>query len=396
MGGTAQLGLASSAEALEQRRLGQVGVLLWGLGCLVGTLALVWMFLILPLVSSPTPLRVYVAELIALTLALPACLVYIWVPVLIDRYDPEPWWTLLMAFLWGALAAAGMAGFVNTALGLAGGAMGGQLGASIMGSVVSAPPAEEALKGLAVLGMFWFLRREFDGVVDGVIYATFSALGFATTENVFYYSAGLVSPEAGAFTFQVVFRGILEPWGHPLYTPVFGIGIGVARETPRPWLKWTAPLLGYLGAVSLHAMWNATALLSGLTGTPLIVLLLLAYFVVLLLFLGLLAGLVLREGAQLRRYLKDEMLLGHITEEQFRLICSPLGRLTAQLQFGRTGRQLVKVGTRLGMAKWHASRALAGQVQTISLGAVAPLRQQLIGLSRETRARVPPEPAPGH
>ena len=44
------------------------------------------------------------------------------------------------------------------------------------------------MKGMAVFGVFFFLKREFDGVVDGVIYATFAALGFAATENIIYYA----------------------------------------------------------------------------------------------------------------------------------------------------------------------------------------------------------------
>ena len=38
-----------------------------------------------------------------------------------------------------------------------------------------------------MLGAFYFLRKEFDGVVDGIIYATFCALGFAAVENISYY-----------------------------------------------------------------------------------------------------------------------------------------------------------------------------------------------------------------
>jgi RsiW-degrading membrane proteinase PrsW (M82 family) len=376
------------AASLEQRRLAQLGAVLWALGCLVGFVLLVWMFVLLPLLSEPDPLKVYFAELVAFCFALPACFVYIWVPVLIDRFDPEPWWALLMTFLWGALAAAGLAGFINSALGIAGGVVGGQLGAAFMGGVVSAPLAEEALKGAAVLGMLWFVRREFDGVVDGVIYATFSALGFAMTENVLYYSRGLIAPEAGAFVGVVVLRGILEPWAHPLFSSLFGIGIGIARETHRTWLRWVAPTLGYLAAVVLHAMWNGVAVLSGLTGVPFHILLVLAYFVVMLLFLALMVGLVAREGYQLRRHLRDEVPLGYITQAQLDLICSPLGRLQAYMSYGSKGRLLVKAGVRLGMAKWHASRALQGQMHTISFDAVGPLRGDVIRLGRELQPGV--------
>src|SRR5690606_34496391 len=93
-----------------------------------------------------------------------------------------------MAFLWGALAAAGFSGLINTVMGGIGEAVAGKGGGDFVGAVISAPLVEESFKGMAVLGMFWFMRREFDGLVDGMIYGVFSALGFAMTENVLYYS----------------------------------------------------------------------------------------------------------------------------------------------------------------------------------------------------------------
>ena len=40
----------------------------------------------------------------------------------------------------------------------------------------SAPITEELFKGLGVFGIFYFGRRQFDGVVDAIIYASFIAL----------------------------------------------------------------------------------------------------------------------------------------------------------------------------------------------------------------------------
>src|SRR5688572_30523067 len=39
---------------------------------------------------------------------------YMIVPKLLDRFDPEPWWALAMAFFWGAVVATGIAGFANS------------------------------------------------------------------------------------------------------------------------------------------------------------------------------------------------------------------------------------------------------------------------------------------
>src|SRR5690606_37853323 len=140
----------------------------------------------------------------------PAMCVYLLVPRLLDRYDPEPLYALVMALGWGAIAACGFSAVVNTIV--------AETLGEAASAVVSAPLVEEASKGMLLLGFFYFLRREFDGVVDGIIYASFVAIGFAAVENVIYYAkAGLDSTGPGvAGTFFM--RGLLTPWIHPLFT----------------------------------------------------------------------------------------------------------------------------------------------------------------------------------
>ena len=373
----------ASAPSGSDKTLRVIGLMLWAGGCLVGLLIQLWVFLISPL-SSPRAASIIVAELIALSFALPACLVYMWVPVIIDRFDPEPWWCLMLAFLWGALAAAGFSCLINTVAGGIGYAVGGKLGGEFVGAVISAPLTEEAFKGMAVLGMFWFLRREFDGVVDGVVYATFAGLGFAMTENVLYYSRGLLASGEGSFVFQLVLRGLLKPWGHPLYTAMIGIGVGIARETTKTWVKFVAPVGFYFVGVSMHATWNFSGILSDILRVPLIFLMLPLYFLILIAFLGIVIWLVVREGRALRRNLEDEVLMGFLSKEELDLVCSPFGRLKAR--FGRGGakaRDFVKATIRLGMAKWHAARAMKGQKGTVSIGFILPLRQEVQRLRHE-------------
>src|SRR5690606_32421157 len=133
-------------------------------------------------------------------LAFPAGLMYLTVPRLLDRYDPEPWYALVGCLLWGGIAACGFSAVTNTAVQEVVGALVGASTGGLVSAVVSAPLVEEFWKAIGVLGVFYFRRREFDGVVDGIIYATFVALGFATVENVIYYGRAAGS-EALAATF---------------------------------------------------------------------------------------------------------------------------------------------------------------------------------------------------
>ncbi|MBK7774696.1 MAG: PrsW family intramembrane metalloprotease [Sandaracinaceae bacterium] len=118
---------------------------------------------------------------------LPAGVMYLTFPRLLDRYDPEPWYALLGCLFWGGIAACGFSVTINSLVGEAVGSMYGAEAGDIVGAVICAPIVEEFWKGMAVFGMFFFLKREFDGIVDGIIYASFVALGFAAVENVLYY-----------------------------------------------------------------------------------------------------------------------------------------------------------------------------------------------------------------
>jgi protease PrsW len=52
---------------------------------------------------------------------------------------------------------------------------------------------------------------------------------------------------------------VLSPFAHPLFTAMIGIAVGIAvrRRHPFSWVALT--LVGYLAAVLLHALWNASA-----------------------------------------------------------------------------------------------------------------------------------------
>ena len=105
----------------------------------------------------------------------------------LDRYEKEPLLLLGGVFLWGAVIAAGSAFIINTFLGLGIFVItNSSIASDIATGSIVAPLVEETLKGLAVLAVFLVFRREFDSVLDGIIYAGVAALGFAATENTYY------------------------------------------------------------------------------------------------------------------------------------------------------------------------------------------------------------------
>src|SRR6478609_4870805 len=212
-----------------------------------------------------------VGFLIGLSLALLPLPVVVWALRWLDRYEPEPPDLLFFAFFWGATVAALIAAVLNTASLIAIARTGGGSGMDTT-AVLVAPWIEEAAKGAAVLLVLLFRRREFDGVVDGIVLAGLSGVGFAFTENVLYFGRAFLAGQQENLTtgffavgFTFVLRGVLSPFAHPLFTAMTGIGLGIAATTTRPWLRVVAPLVGYVIAVVLHAAWNLSSL-SGLSG----------------------------------------------------------------------------------------------------------------------------------
>jgi protease PrsW len=359
-----------------------VGLTLWILAMVVGAILNV-VFQFLEIFSAASPGQMLSAVVQGALFALVPLCFYLAVPVVLDRYDPEPWWCLAMAFLWGAVVATGFAGFINTGVDIAVASVAGKEAGTFVATVISAPLCEEFFKGLAVLGTFYFLRREFDGVVDGIIYATFCALGFAAIENISYYARAEIHGQLGMI---FVLRGILSPWIHPLYTSMTGIGFGIARESTSTAVRWLAPIGGYFAGVTLHAIWNLLATVLG--GAFLLLIPLWLAFV--LSFFGLVVVLVIRKGRTIRHYLRDEVLLGNLSQEEVDLICSPVGRLKCTLSWrGATGRAFIGAGARLALSKWHTARAMKGKKKTISADFIVPMRQELQRLRGVMLARMP-------
>jgi|SRR5579859_3690329 len=361
-----------------------VGAVLYGIAILFGLSSLFYFFVIDPL-SSADPESAYEAMGIGALCALPPLAIYIWIPRLMDRFDPEPWWALGLVLAWGAIVACGVAIIVNTLVHVVGDELGGKGTGQMLSLCISAPIVEEGMKGMAVLGVFYFLRREFDGVVDGVIYAIFAALGFATIENILYYGRAAAADSQGVGLAGVIFmRGILTPWLHPLFTSMTGLGFGIARETSKGWLRWMAPIGGYCAAMFLHSVWNTSSAISQL------IFLTLPLFILFMLgFVGLLIALVIRKGRIIRMHLQDEVLLGTLTPQELALATSAFGGWRAGFSWGGSaGRQFVRAAARLGLSKWHAGRAMKGRKKTVSADWIAPLRQELFELRNEISRRL--------
>lgn len=213
--------------------------------------------------STVGPTGVVVGVLCALLPVGPVVATFLWV----DRWEPEPPWWLLLAFGWGACFAALSALLINSGAALIADEVLGRGSGDVIGAVVVAPFVEEAMKGAFVVGLLIFLRREFDGIVDGIVYAGLVAAGFAFTENILYigraFTEDSVVGQSGGVLAVLLLRGVLSPFAHPLFTSMIGIGAGIAANSRSVPVRIVAVTVGYLLAVALHALWNGSATLFG-------------------------------------------------------------------------------------------------------------------------------------
>lgn len=264
---------------------------------------------------------VIVGALCAMLPVGPVLLAFAW----IDRWEPEPPRLLLTAFLWGAGLAALVALVINSSAIIAAQLLLGRGQGDFVGAVVSAPLVEEFVKGAFLVGLLLLRRREFDGVVDGIVYAGFVGAGFAFTENIIYF--GRAFTEAGAaptagIVATFVLRGLLSPFAHPLFTSMTGIGVGIAATVRSRALGAGAIVVSYVLAVILHALWNsATELGPGFFGVY--ILIMLPMFVAIL-------GLVLWQRRREREVLAAQMpgfaAAGWIAASEVPLLASMAGR----------------------------------------------------------------------
>jgi RsiW-degrading membrane proteinase PrsW (M82 family) len=245
---------------------------------------------------------------------------YVALALSVDRYEKEPMWMLAMAFLWGATGAVFIAFILNSLNAAIFGVVGGQGAAELGGSVISAPLVEESAKALALFLFFFWRKDEFDGVLDGVVYAGMVGLGFAMTENVSYYGAALTH---GGLAGTVMLRGVLAPFSHPLFTAMTGVGLGIARETTRRGLRVIAPLAGLSLAMMLHATWNLSASVGGAF--------LAVYALVMVPAMLALVGVVLYAQARERRIIRANLLpyvqTGHLSPAELQALCAFGGRM---------------------------------------------------------------------
>ncbi len=353
-------------------------------GIMVCGFLLCWAVLAVQLTTSLGMSATVIGALFAAVPVLVVVPTFLWV----DRYEAEPRRFLAFGFAWGALCAASGALLLNTFF-EAVVSLADPTRADLLGAVVSAPIVEEGLKGLGILLVVIMRRQQFDGVIDGIVYAGMIGAGFAFTENILYLGRIYLELGQSGLTSVFILRGVMGPFAHPLFTACTGVGLGLAVSHLRSaGGRVAAGLLGYLCAVLLHFSWNLAASTHHFLGVYV------GFQVPLFAgFVGLVIWLRVREGRVIRQQLSRYADAGWLSHPEVVMLASLPARRQARSwarQHGgrpalRSMRSFQDSASDLALLRQRMARGCAGpaaaQDELALLQAVAAHRQGFIGTS---------------
>ena len=377
--------MSTPAPTIVIRTSPQISAIRLVLAIVAGLIALLLGLLVLLLIGIETGPVALLLGLITATIPVP---LYIALVLWIDRYEAEPLWMVTTAFFWGALIATFFAFLLNTGTGLTVSMLAGKEAGEAFSAVISAPIVEESGKALILFIFFFWKKDEFDGVVDGIVYASMSALGFAMTENILYYGRAALGG-GGSLTLIFIIRGFFAPFSHPLFTSLTGIGLGLARQSTNTAVKIFTPIIGLLMAIFMHSIWNGSAVLGGggLFVLTYIVVMIPAFLIILVVI-----SLALRrEGQVVREFLVVDLERGFFTQDEYKQLGSIRGRMGSSFNaFSQTGvkgwRARMRLNQLASELAFHRSRVARGvhpnsqdilEVETAYLHALQSLLNEL-------------------
>ncbi|MBN1121407.1 MAG: PrsW family intramembrane metalloprotease [Anaerolineae bacterium] len=263
------------------------------------------------------------AFLIAVAAGIIPMLVYPVALYFLDRYEKEPLPLLLAVFLWGFVPAAVLSLISQLIIGIPLLMLDetGLLADQVL-AVAVAPVSEECFKAIAVLAVYLIWRREFDGVLDGVVYGGLVGFGFAAIENVLYF----LEVDAAV----IVMRTIVFGLNHAFYTSLTGIGFGIARHSRKGFVRFFAPVAGLIMAIAAHAVHNTTVTFAE-TAPALCCFGLLADYGGIAFVLGVVVLTARQERQWITEQLQGEIESGTLTQPQYDIVVSPARRFAIRM-----------------------------------------------------------------
>lgn len=307
----------------------------------------------------------------------------------IDRFEKQPLWLLVLVFFWGAIPAIVAAGIFSVFAGIPLYIIVGPDAMMPAYAIFGAPFIEELGKAGALLVLFLVLYKEFDDILDGMIFGAAVGIGFAYTEDITYLMGSLIEGGAAWMGFVFFLRVIVFALNHAFFTALTGIGLGLARLSRNWFLGTFYAFFGLLAAMAAHAGHNFLVSIPGTeTQTLGVAFSILVHWTVGAAFVILIISIWFIVTGWVRRKLAEETEAGYVTDYEISNLIPLVGRLKLQLQFllnfdiigyfrlRKLRNLLVKLAFKKQAYERTETKKLAGQIERLR-SSIADVRTKL-------------------
>ena len=308
-----------------------------------------------------------------------------------DRYEKEPLGLLITAFLWGAIPAIIFSLIAELILDIPISYFVEPVTANLVGVAVVAPIAEEIFKGVALLLLLLFFRKEIDSPLDGIIYGGLVGFGFAAVENVLYFASIFLESGLGGLALLMVFRTFLFGLNHAMFTGLTGLGLALARTSPDWLVKAGAPIAGLLLGMTAHGIHNSSVMLGAELCWPCLIAFISDWGGVLIL-LAVIVWASVREQRWIATFLADEIERGTLGQEDYDVVYSYTRRVAVRANALFSGDfrhwwdlgRYYRLATELAFSKYRLTR-FTGEKDTQAR--VAQLRRQVREMTNDQNVK---------
>ena len=116
---------------------------------------------------------------------------------------------------------------------------------------VGTPILEEVALAIGIVITLWIVRRELDGLLDGLIYGAATGLGLDAASN---FVSILQTPALGGDTTASLFSAMVGGLNQVLYGGIIGIALAVSWQSRSTFVKAVAALAGVGTAIGVHLL----------------------------------------------------------------------------------------------------------------------------------------------
>jgi RsiW-degrading membrane proteinase PrsW (M82 family) len=156
-----------------------------------------------------------------------------------DIYEMEPFSTLLFVAILGGVVSIFTSFFLYAFF---------NVEQNFVDAIIKIGVIEELSKLFALILIYYFIKNNFNEIVDGIIYITAISLGFAVIENIFYAFSS-------EYPFLLLFkRSIFSVMGHISFSGYMGVAFYIHKRVQENYL---GIIISVLIAALAHGLYDA-------------------------------------------------------------------------------------------------------------------------------------------